>query len=419
MVKATHLQEFGNLRAVLFSDGRKVLMLPTGSNLWISTNPPYPEIAYPPLQKTVVSNDFITSIGEVRFAVRLGSRIVIGMHHGGTVAIYYTDNGGLSWTLTPDSTQANGPFFWSWAQVANGRIFVGARPVVISDNGEQFDIIDTTPLVPGWSGGGWPSARGVVSNGSSYRMLMEDNGGSVNNRFVGLSSDGINFTFFPRVMLHTDGTEHIGDDWGGSGPSGIEIAANGRYIMSFGAHLHGVDGADVTYFDGWFDSGDGITWTEHLIDEVEPPEILGPPWYPVALAGKVIGQLFKAPPFQLIMSTPSAITGGRFARWTNLNWDDEIAEQAAIGTNYPIMGEGNQWLTYALGRWWAGYNYTGAQQSELMGTSFISPYIPMPGVFGEDGWRITAKVADADGNLIVFERRYDGTHHRVSRIESV
>lgn len=399
-------------------------MLPTGSNLWISSNPPYPEITYPPLQKVTVSNDFITSIGEVRFAIRRGDRIVIGMHHGGTVAIYYTDNGGLSWTQTPDSEQANGPFSWDWAQVAKDKIFVGQRPVVISDDGEQFDIIDTSALYDQYMS--WPTAGGVASNGSSsYRMLMQDPSAVISiphNDWIGVSSDGIHFTFLPRITNHTDGQNNVpfsgGTGGGGGMGGGIEVAANGRYLASSQAHLHNLTG-DVSLVDSYFESGDGITWNEVIINEVEPPEILGPPWYPAQVVSSVHGQLFKLEPFQLITSTPSPASAGRFARWTNLNWDGEIAFQTSIGETYPIMGLTNQWLTYALGRWWAGYNYSATQESELMGTSFISPYIPFPGRFAEEGWRITAKVADSDGNLLVFERRYDGSHHRLSRIEAV
>jgi hypothetical protein len=403
MPKATHIQEYGNLRIALHDNGRKVLFLPTPTSLWISTTPPFPEIELPPFKKTVINSNipFLFGNRSPLWAVTSGTNIVVAARIGTLTPrrIYYSTDGGASFILSDAPDGSSGQY--GWVKVIDGRIYTGGANLMVSeDDGVTWDEV--------FSG----AIAGIAKSPTEYVAIPL----GYNAAQPGATStDGLTFTSFVPVIQH-----EVGQAFNGYSTSqetnGIEYF-NGAFYSFGRQHEHFPDaafpGIDGTYPTGrrWvlFTSADGGTWTEITVDA-------GPD---AALSGGWIGS--NGPYFALdaayLVATPYKGSYGYF-HWRNtLGWDNDAADPQPLNpvSSADIPGVADllgQWLNKADSRVWyannlgAGDGVTNAYEGSDILTSIggsLNPFIPYP-VFNETAWYVTAKAVDWNDHLLVFER---------------
>lgn len=381
MSTPTHVEEFGNLRAVVNSDGRKSLMLPTGGSLWIAARAPYPEIDVGTFEKSVVNPNVFFDARYVAWAKSVDGNIVIGTSANfGDKKIFHSTNNGTSFSESRNENDES--VTWEWVKQIGDRVYVGPNLRVSTDGGATFERIATnlTNLLVGIAFN--PFTNTYLTMGATEASAFLP---------AGRSTDGINFTPFNPIYSH---------DPNGAPDSvqtGLEFH-NGYFYTVYGPHRHQPP-ADLTKYGSMFRSQTGTVWDEIQVD---PQRVNGP--------------LFEIGPGTTFMISSPTISSPQF-HYQQSSWDWGLASDTGSGINTTADLIGG-WLDYAHGHYWLANNYQREAATtnpfSLYGSSDIciapfglAQFIPTP-VFSEFEWNVSAKCVDGNGDLLVFEKGNDG-----------
>jgi hypothetical protein len=405
MPEPTHIQEFGNLRAVLNSDGRKSLFLPTGNNLWIAGKSPYPEIDIGgKFRKEVVNGNVFTSTRIVEWAKVVKGNLVIGtaLNVGGK-AIFYSPNGGAN--FFPSTIVDGGTVHHDWVKVIGDNIYIGGSLFRVStDGGETFNLItDMTNLIGGIAFNGFDEYLALSAGGNGQTAFFP----------VGTSFNGVNFTntFTPDYDHNQNGSTQ-------TYTFGVEFY-NNRYYRAYGPHQHNPS-TDTQLYGGAFSSEHGTDWDE--INFV-PSGTFG-----IAPLEYVLnGPLMVIDTF--LIGSPTK-TNPYFRKLFVNTWDFDVAGEwlpdSAINPTADLIGG---WITKAHGfRYWSGNNYqpdadptvnnvVSYVSSDICISTALNPWAPYP-LFTETEWNLSAKCVDDNDDLLVFERRNNSYGNPVEMAET-
>lgn len=409
MPEPTHIQEFGNLRAVLSTDGRKSLFLPTGSSLWIAGKSPYPEVDLgAKFKKIVINPNVFTNLRMVQWAKVVQGNIVIGTTLNlGTRIVYYSTNGGLSFTA---STMVDGgTVHHDWVKVIGDKIYIGGSIFRVStDGGVTFNTISSmTSLIGGIAYDGFGEYLALSAGGNGQTAFFP----------VGKSFDGINF-----ITLFTPTYDHSQNGSAQSYTFGVEFYM-GRYYRTYGPHKH-LPSSDSQLYGGAFSSEHGTDWDE--INFVPPATAgLAPEQYVVN------GPLMEIDTF--LVASPTLFNPYFYKLFVN-QWDYDIAGEwlpdTSINPTADLIGG---WITKAHDfRYWSANNYQPNpsptantvikyKTSDICVSRTLNPWQPYP-LFTETDWNISAKCVDDNDDLLVFERSnagYGATSSETTRLTKV